>query len=531
MVKYVHINFTKVLNYLFRLSMLKGMRVGFLQNKSLGTSATLLAVCGYGLFRSVNSATYKTAFELSDASFIFIANIFFTALVAIMIIATAFVCGVMAHRGRIKTLHMPYVVPITLFSIAILATSFDLFAFIPTEYKGVLLAFLFAIHSVMISIAWIEIFAFQKIHDAIIQIGCGMLVGAVLGYFIPIIPAGALPLAEVFALMVSGVCLHYSRQTIREYASDSVTLFEEVSPASHKARNKQALLSLSDSLVAFFALEAVVGLLNSFMLAGGVSFSGANLAAGVGMSFAAIVFSFLALAAQNAPRINTVFRFCVPILAAMVIFVPFFNEKFSLVFHTLLLTSYDFIAITVTFQIAATAHKFRVNGYAILAASIIGARLCLLVALMAGYAIGYTNSSQEPERVQYLFLACGIIYLFAMTTIFLSRDHDRKKSKKGEETATDAVNATTVTPEVKTEPMAKPEEDRDPILDRCAELAQEYSLTAKETEVLSYLARGRTNTYIAEELVISPTTVRSHIRHIYSKLDIHNRQELIDLFE
>lgn len=62
-------------------------------------------------------------------------------------------------------------------------------------------------------------------------------------------------------------------------------------------------------------------------------------------------------------------------------------------------------------------------------------------------------------------------------------------------------------------------------------LAVQYGLTERETEVLGYLARGRTNTYIAEELSISPTTVRGHIRHIYTKLDVRKRQELIDLFE
>ena len=517
--------------------MLKGMRVDFLKNKSLGMSATLLAVLGYGLFRSVNSATYKTAFDLSDASFIFIANIFFTSLVAVMIIATACVCGILAQRGRIKTLHMPYVIPIVVFSIAILATSFNGLSVSSAKYEAILLAFLFAIHSVMVSLAWVEIFAFQKIQDAIIQIGCGMLIGAVLGYFIPIIPESILPIVEVIALVVSGICLHYSRQAIRERTPESISLFEEISYESRKVRNKQALLSLSDSLAAFFALEAVIGLLNSFMLAGGVSFSGANLAASVGMSIAATIFCFLALAAQNAPRINTVFRFCVPILAAMVIFVPFFNEKFSLIFHTLLLMSYDFIAITVTFQIAATAHKYRLNGYTILAVATIGARVCLLCALMAGYALGYTGTSGEPERVHYLFLACGIVYLFAMTTIFISRDHDRKKKKSEGTTATTpteketAVVENTAAVNTPTDTESEPEKDHDPILNRCTELANEYSLTAKETEVLSYLARGRTNTYIAEELVISPTTVRSHIRHIYSKLDIHNRQELIDLFQ
>ena len=40
---------------------------------------------------------------------------------------------------------------------------------------------------------------------------------------------------------------------------------------------------------------------------------------------------------------------------------------------------------------------------------------------------------------------------------------------------------------------------------------------------------GRNGPYIAEHLCVSDNTVKTHIRHIYTKLDVHNRQELLDL--
>ncbi|MBR2834863.1 MAG: hypothetical protein IKE43_04005 [Coriobacteriales bacterium] len=45
---------------------------------------------------------------------------------------------------------------------------------------------------------------------------------------------------------------------------------------------------------------------------------------------------------------------------------------------------------------------------------------------------------------------------------------------------------------------------------RCKELALEYSLTDRETEVLIMLAHGRSRPYIAENLVISENTVLRH---------------------
>ena len=52
-----------------------------------------------------------------------------------------------------------------------------------------------------------------------------------------------------------------------------------------------------------------------------------------------------------------------------------------------------------------------------------------------------------------------------------------------------------------------------------------HDLTEREREVLSLLANGKTNKEIAEELTLSPTTVRGHVSNILSKLGASNRTE------
>lgn len=58
-------------------------------------------------------------------------------------------------------------------------------------------------------------------------------------------------------------------------------------------------------------------------------------------------------------------------------------------------------------------------------------------------------------------------------------------------------------------------------------LADEFGLTPRETEVLGLLLEGRSIPYIKETLHVSGDTVKTHVRHIYQKTDIHNRQDLI----
>ena len=52
-------------------------------------------------------------------------------------------------------------------------------------------------------------------------------------------------------------------------------------------------------------------------------------------------------------------------------------------------------------------------------------------------------------------------------------------------------------------------------------------LTRREREVLDLVARGLSNTQIAEQLFISHKTVRNHLTHIFDKLDVTRRAQAI----
>ena len=72
-------------------------------------------------------------------------------------------------------------------------------------------------------------------------------------------------------------------------------------------------------------------------------------------------------------------------------------------------------------------------------------------------------------------------------------------------------------------------EDHHSIDERCAAIGQKHGLTPRELEVMQMLCKGRTKSYIAETLYLTENTVRSHTKHIYTKLDVHSKQELMSL--
>lgn len=66
------------------------------------------------------------------------------------------------------------------------------------------------------------------------------------------------------------------------------------------------------------------------------------------------------------------------------------------------------------------------------------------------------------------------------------------------------------------------------VAERIAALPERFGVSARERQITELFAEGHSANWIAEDLVISKNTVRSHIRSIYTKLDVHSRRELLD---
>ena len=57
---------------------------------------------------------------------------------------------------------------------------------------------------------------------------------------------------------------------------------------------------------------------------------------------------------------------------------------------------------------------------------------------------------------------------------------------------------------------------------------EEIKLSPREIEVLQQLSRGLNYNIIAQNLFLSPSTIRKHIENIYTKLQVHNKLEAIE---
>jgi DNA-binding NarL/FixJ family response regulator len=78
-------------------------------------------------------------------------------------------------------------------------------------------------------------------------------------------------------------------------------------------------------------------------------------------------------------------------------------------------------------------------------------------------------------------------------------------------------------------PTLTPEATRALVRRATAPAAPQDSLTDRERDVLRHMVRGLSNAEIADELVLSRSTVNFHVSHVLSKLDVTRRSAAVSV--
>lgn len=518
-------------------------------------SLVAVIILGYGLFRGVNSNSYLSAFASVEAPFLFVPDLFFNVVVALTVALCSCLVIVLTLRGHLKALSMPILLPVALLIIAKVLTLLGVFSELPSDLALIVPGIFFGISSVMLSLVWIEVLAMQRPLAIVTQIALGMLLSMVTSTVLSTLESSTQLIVGIGLLMVMAICAVYVRRALKRMGADAACGADDptgdvekkraaghvpndvaVLPVKPQRRYRDAFLMLGDALIAYCVLEAVIGLLNSFMLAGSITFAGSGTVSVGGMLIGIVTFSVIVFAFQRMPQVSTAFRVLMPIIASLLVFLPFLDERFNLFFSTVLLGSYYFIALLITYVVAEVAHERRVSSYVLMGAAMGLSRILLAAALVGGHFIGSLPVDlfgEGQDLMRYLIIIVAVIYALSVATVLVSRDRRRRRRLQGlgEEVAEAVADADRGLAGMQLGVAGERPSVDETLDDRCASLAERCRLTEREGEILGFLARGRTKAYIAGVLFVSENTVRSHVRNIYAKLDVHTRQELIDLVE
>ena len=214
----------------------------------------------------------------------------------------------------------------------------------------------------------------------------------------------------------------------------------------------------------------------------------------------------IALALAKKPASSTlrlVNQVIYPIAVALLLALPVVeanNEAITVAVEILKPASFSVIVLAIWFSMASAVRSVPAS-----AALVIPPCLALLAGSFVGglYAIEHIGTS---GRTLCLVILTG--YLVLITISYALGSRNQKESR------------------------AEPRADaRTYIHRRCDALSSACGLSPREREVLYYLGRGYNHGYVAEKLYISENTVRTHVRHIYAKLDVKSREELLALID
>lgn len=138
------------------------------------------------------------------------------------------------------------------------------------------------------------------------------------------------------------------------------------------------------------------------------------------------------------------------------------------------------------------------------------------LASLAGVGVGYFFAeTMGTGTVALMALALAAIYLTSTAIMFILKDRSLPTLSHKEEGSPDATEPERIV------------EDR--VQATCCVLAERAGLTPREADILGCLAQGRSTQYMAERFCVSENTVKSHVRNVYRKLDVHSKQDVIDI--
>ena len=314
-------------------------------------------------------------------------------------------------------------------------------------------------------------------------------------------------------------------------------------PDGHYARSTgskrylSAITSLITLIVASLVLSCLFGFVWEYAVLSVGSVNEAHQTPLVANLAVAVGLVGLVLYAHKRIDLALAFRVIVPVIVLLFVILPFFWDTNPIMLNAVMSACYGAFDVIIWYMVASTAYDFAVSGF------VIGAivRALSILARLVGIGIGYVVMLiPDHPPVLIIGVSIGAVYALAMIALFNRGRRARTGPAIDEDTGADepsgeaACCASEPPSSHNADPPAAPTPDvstqqsAEAVLNM---IAEDYSLTRREAEVLPYLARGRSAKVIADALYVSENTIRTHTRRILEKTDLHSKQQLIDLIE
>ena len=392
---------------------------------------------------------------------------------------------------------------------------------------------------------WQRLFSSQDSDEGNRNLIVGTAYSAVLYFSLYLVPqALTVYLIPFIFLPLFGLAIALSSRTI----DLEQAIFQDI-PRHHPKVYKHAVqkywrealcigaIGLCSGLTRAFAIEdpAVGHLVNSLSMAGSLAAAALLLAIWTRTNLKFSVSGFYHLA--------------FPCVISAFALLPILASSYDQFLAALLYALFSAVTMLLMVQCAQISRDQGINPifvYAVFGGIVYALHSVGLVCGMFAIQIGIMDVAPRAVISLVAIYLLGLMYFIerggirASIALFNGRPHDQgielvalPSSKSPPKSTETAVGKTSVEARRPHSPDSANSEIQyqDRLAMQIAALGKHYRLTSREIEVADLIARGNTVARIAQILIVSENTVKTHSKRIYAKLGVHKRQDLLDLIE
>ncbi|MEA5019021.1 MAG: helix-turn-helix transcriptional regulator [Gordonibacter sp.] len=255
--------------------------------------------------------------------------------------------------------------------------------------------------------------------------------------------------------------------------------------------------------------------------------------AGLGIVIASAIMFIGSLRASKRHPTSDLYDLLFPVVAVALVALPFItSQALHIAAAVLVFVAYYLSSMNLRIIICQLGARDNVSMWVYLSVALgVGSLL-----ILAGVAFGAVVLTGDSLITGLALVSLVSLFVLALNPIVATRLERRKKEQHAQtpsvEPTTPPVENLASTQADKTSDRQSPamaeREVRTALMRAFSEL---HNFTPREAEVLELLCQGRTRTYIAAELGLSPNTIKGYIHHVYQKSGSVDKQDLLDRVE
>lgn len=370
--------------------------------------------------------------------------------------------------------------------------------------------------SVVLVMLWFRVFSLLEIRTTERSVLYSFVLALILCALILMIDARVSTFIVALFPLASGICLYSVHSHHAETVGSSDTVFQLAEKSNENIRSIYNIfvafvrtglgllcISAVTGMFWFFVKDEVIQVSSSW-------FAYSLLASGVAAFFLLLYY----VRVSNRLNLNALYRCIVPVLLAGLAALAFENTWLALLSCSLVFATKLLLELVTTLLLAKSAKTNPSQFNAIFGIGYFFVSLGIALGTVLAWLLDPFVEANTFALIAILILMAALSLVAVMSSINQSgrmafMDMEPIKSKTELHAA---------------QQISKHER-------KCERAVSLYALSKRESEVLRYWAMGYGSAHIEKELIIQHSTVDSHVRHIYTKMGIHSKSELLQILD